>query len=83
MSSVPDIAICITIICLPTGAAACWLGVRMLKGKSMGYIAGNANDYYDDSESPEQKARGGTFGALAIVVGLLVLACIPLCFLFG
>lgn len=83
MEPIPDIAICVTVVCLLGGILSCWLGIRMLRGKSLGYIAGNASDYHDDPESPDQKALGGTFGAITLAVGLLLFACIPLCFLYG
>lgn len=83
MGSVPGIAVCVTILCLPGGIACCWLGIRMLRGKSLGYIAGNANDYHDSPNSIEQRELGGVIGAVVLVVGILLFACIPLCFLFG
>lgn len=83
MGSVPDIAICVAILCLPGGIVCCWLGIRMLRGKSLGYIAGNASDYHDNPDSAEQREMGGTIGAVVLVAGILLLACIPLCFLFG
>lgn len=55
----------------------------MLRGKSLGYIAGNANDYHDSPNSIEQRELGGVIGAVVLVVGILLFACIPLCFLFG
>ena len=83
MGFVPNIAICVTVLCLPGGIACCWLGIRMLKGKSLGCIAGNASDYHNNPDSVEQKELGDVVGAIVLVVGILLFACIPLCFLYG
>lgn len=84
MGSVPDIAICITIICLPAGIGMIWLGVRMIKGKSLQYIAGNANNVFDGTDDEaHQRSMGMAVGAMLVALGLVMLACIPLGFLFG
>ena len=84
MSSIPDIAICVTIICLPAGVGCAWLGARMIRGKSLQYIAGNASNVFDKTDGEaSQRAMGGAMGAALVVIGLLLLATIPLVFLFG
>lgn len=84
MGAIPDIAICVAIICLPAGIGCVWLGVRMIRGKSLQYIAGNANNVFDKMDDEAgQKAMGGAMGAMLVVIDLLLLAMIPLVFLFG
>lgn len=84
MDTIPDIAICIAIICLPAGIGCIWLGTRMIKGKSFQYIAGNASNVFDKTDGEaNQRAMGGAMGAALVVIGLLLLATIPLVFLFG
>lgn len=84
MGAIPDIAICVAIICKPAGVGCVWLGARMIRGKSLQYIAGNANNVFDKTDDEAgQKVMGGAMGAMLVVIGLLLLAMIPLVFLFG
>lgn len=56
----------------------------MIRGKSLQYIAGNANNVFDKTDDEAgQKVMGGAMGAMLVVIGLLLLAMIPLVFLFG
>lgn len=84
MESIPGIAVCIAVICLPAGVGCIWLGARMIRGKSLQYIAGNANNVFDGADDEVgQRAMGGAAGAALVMIGLLLLAIIPFGFLFG
>lgn len=57
MSSVLAIASLAFSFCFVSVTAFCWFCVRTIRGKSLGYTAGNAIVCRDDREIYEQKAR--------------------------
>lgn len=84
MGPIPDIAICVIILFLPAGIGMIWLGVRMIRGKSLQYIAGNANNVFDGTDDEaHRRSMGMSVGAMLVALGLVMLACIPLAVLFG
>lgn len=83
MGSISDIGIMCLILFPPIGVICLVIGIRMMRGKSLQYIAGNTNNVYDGADEGEQKAFGVAIGAVLVGVGVLMFASALLGALFG